>query len=84
VEIQVKYKGYIDRQLQEVERAAKVEGTKIPVDFDYKGISGLSTEVREKLQRFRPDTLGQASRIPGVTPAAITVLSIVIKTLGAK
>ena len=84
VEIQVKYKGYIDRQLQEVERAAKVEGTKIPVNIDYKGISGLSTEVREKLQRFSPDTLGQASRIPGVTPAAITVLSIVIKTLGAK
>jgi tRNA uridine 5-carboxymethylaminomethyl modification enzyme len=84
VEIQIKYKGYIDRQQLEVEKAAKVEGTKIPETLDYSGISGLSTEVREKLQRFRPDTLGQASRIPGVTPAAITVLSIVIRTLAAK
>jgi tRNA uridine 5-carboxymethylaminomethyl modification enzyme len=82
VEIQVKYKGYIDRQQQEVERSAKLEGTRIPAELDYGGISGLSSEVREKLQRFRPDTLGQASRIPGVTPAAITVLSIVLKTLG--
>ncbi len=84
VEIQVKYKGYIDRQYQEVERAAKFEGTRIPADFDYSGVSGLSAEVREKLLRFRPDTLGQATRIPGVTPAAITVLSIAMKTLGAK
>lgn len=80
-EIQVKYKGYIDRQHQEVEKSAKMEGTHIPVDLDYASISGLSAEVREKLQRFRPDTLGQASRIPGVTPAAVTILSIVIKTL---
>ncbi len=82
VEIQIKYKGYIERQQQEVDRSAKFEGTRIPPELDYKGISGLSSEVREKLQRFRPDTLGQASRIPGVTPAAVTVLSIVIKTLG--
>lgn len=84
VEIQIKYKGYIDRQLQEIERSAKVEGARIPSWIDYGSISGLSTEVREKLQRFKPDTLGQASRIPGVTPAAITVLSIVLKTLSAK
>jgi tRNA uridine 5-carboxymethylaminomethyl modification enzyme len=84
VEIQIKYKGYIDRQLQEVEKAAKIEQTKIPASLDYSEVSGLSTEVREKLQRFRPDTLGQASRIPGITPAAITVLSIVIRSLGAK
>ncbi len=82
VEIQIKYKGYIERQQQEVDRSAKFEGTRISPELDYKGISGLSSEVREKLQRFRPDTLGQASRIPGVTPAAVTVLSIVIKTLG--
>lgn len=81
VEIQIKYKGYIDRQQQEVERSVKLEGTRIPPELDYKEISGLSSEVREKLLRFRPDTLGQASRIPGVTPAAVTVLSIVIKTL---
>ena len=79
VEIQVKYQGYIDRQLDQVERARKLETAGIPADFDYAGISGLSTEVREKLQKFKPDTLGQASRIPGVTPAAISILSIVLK-----
>jgi tRNA uridine 5-carboxymethylaminomethyl modification enzyme len=83
-EIQIKYQGYIDRQLQEVERAAKLEGTRIPDCLDYSAISGFSSEVREKLIRFRPDTLGQASRIPGVTPAAITVLSIAIKSLGIR
>jgi tRNA uridine 5-carboxymethylaminomethyl modification enzyme len=81
VEIQIKYQGYIDRQLQEVERASKLEGTRIPESLDYNAISGFSAEVREKLLRFKPDTLGQASRIPGVTPAAITVLSIAIKSL---
>jgi tRNA uridine 5-carboxymethylaminomethyl modification enzyme len=83
VEIQIKYHGYIERQMQEVERAAKFEGTKIPQGFDYNGLSGLSTEVREKLLQFSPDTLGQASRIPGVTPAAITILSIALKVLKA-
>ena len=79
LEIQVKYKGYISRQLEQVERAVKLESSKIPADMDYGTISGLSTEVREKLARFRPDTLGQASRIPGVTPAGITILSIALK-----
>jgi tRNA uridine 5-carboxymethylaminomethyl modification enzyme len=65
----------------EVEKAAKLEGTPIPLDFDYKGLSGLSAEVREKFIKFRPDTLGQASRIPGITPAAITILSIALKVL---
>lgn len=83
-EIQVKYQGYIDRQLEQVERAHKLETTVIPAHFDYVGISGLSTEVREKLQKFRPDTLGQASRIPGVTPAAISILSIVLKARGRR
>jgi tRNA uridine 5-carboxymethylaminomethyl modification enzyme len=81
VEIQIKYQGYIDRQMLEVERAAKLEGTPVPRDFDYKGLSGLSAEVREKFIQFRPDTLGQASRIPGITPAAITILSIALKVL---
>jgi tRNA uridine 5-carboxymethylaminomethyl modification enzyme len=81
VEIQIKYQGYIDRQMLEVEKAAKLEGTPIPLDFDYKGLSGLSAEVREKFIKFRPDTLGQASRIPGITPAAITILSIALKVL---
>jgi tRNA uridine 5-carboxymethylaminomethyl modification enzyme len=84
LEIQIKYKGYIDRQMEQVERAVKLEGTRIPADMDYLAISGLSAEVREKLVRFRPDTLGQASRIPGITPAGITILSIALKGRGGK
>jgi len=79
VEIQVKYKGYIDRQSEQVRRMARMESARIPSSFDYLALSGLTAEVREKLQRFRPDTLGQASRIPGITPAAIAVLSIALK-----
>ncbi|MBJ6748614.1 tRNA uridine-5-carboxymethylaminomethyl(34) synthesis enzyme MnmG [Geomonas anaerohicana] len=79
LEIQIKYQGYIQRQLEQVDRSARLESTKIPDDMDYGTISGLSAEVREKLARFRPDTLGQASRIPGVTPAGITILSIALK-----
>jgi len=79
VEIQVKYQGYIERQMEQVERSRKLEGTRIPEGFDYAGIPGMTAEVREKLIRFRPDTLGQASRIQGVTPAAISVLSIALK-----
>ena len=84
VEIQVKYKGYIDRQLEQIERAAKLEHSKIPEEVDYQAINGLTTEVREKLIRHRPDTLGQASRIPGVTPAAISVISVAIKACTGK
>jgi tRNA uridine 5-carboxymethylaminomethyl modification enzyme len=84
VEIQVKYQGYIDRQLDQVERARKLEGTRIPEGLDYACMVGLTAEVREKLMRFRPDTLGQASRIPGVTPAAISVLSIYLKARSAR
>jgi tRNA uridine 5-carboxymethylaminomethyl modification enzyme len=84
VEIQVKYQGYIDRQMEQVERSRKLESTPIPEGFDYLAISGFTAEVRDKLHRFRPDTLGQASRIPGVTPAAITVLSIALKVRGDK
>ncbi|WP_243372819.1 tRNA uridine-5-carboxymethylaminomethyl(34) synthesis enzyme MnmG [Geotalea sp. SG265] len=80
VEIQIKYQGYIDRQLEQVERSKKLENARIPRDMQYAGLPGLSTEVQEKLQAFRPDTLGQASRIPGVTPAAITILSIALKS----
>ncbi len=79
VQIQLKYQGYIDRQLDQIERSAKLENTSMPADLDYLAVNGLTTEVREKLSRNRPDTLGQASRIPGVTPAAISVLSIAIK-----
>ncbi|MDD2335844.1 MAG: tRNA uridine-5-carboxymethylaminomethyl(34) synthesis enzyme MnmG [Geobacteraceae bacterium] len=80
VEIQIKYQGYIDRQLQQIERGDKLETTRIPVDFDYAAVSGFSIEAREKLIRFRPDTLGQASRISGITPAAISILAIVLKS----
>jgi len=79
VEIQIKYQGYIERQLEQIERSGKLEGTRIPTEIDYNTINGLTTEVREKLGKVRPDTLGQASRIPGVTPAAISVISIALK-----
>jgi tRNA uridine 5-carboxymethylaminomethyl modification enzyme len=79
VEIQVKYHGYVERQLEQINRARSMEITRLPHDLDYNCISGLTTEVREKLSKFRPDTLGQASRISGVTPAAISVISIAIK-----
>jgi len=80
VEIQIKYQGYIDRQVQQIERGAKLETTRIPADFDYTAISGFSTEAREKLIRYRPDTLGQASRISGITPAAISIVAIALKS----
>lgn len=79
VEIQVKYKGYIDRQLEHVKRMSRMESARIPVGFDYLSITGITAEVREKLARFQPGTLGQASRIPGITPAAVAVLSIALK-----
>jgi tRNA uridine 5-carboxymethylaminomethyl modification enzyme len=84
VEIQVKYQGYIERQEEQVERMRKMESTAIPPGFSYEGIQGLTTEVREKLERFRPDTLGQASRIQGVTPAALAILSVMIKAGGGR
>lgn len=84
VEIQVKYKGYIERQLEQVEQSKKLESTRIPVEFDYAAVKSLTTEVREKLSKNRPDTLGQASRIPGVTPAAISILAITLKSASWK
>lgn len=80
VEIQVKYQGYIDRQLEQIERMQKQEAAKIPQNLDYSKIPGLTSEVREKLERFRPDTLGQAGRIQGVTPAAVAILSVLLKS----
>ena len=78
-EIQIKYEGYVNRQIEMVERFHKVENLKLPDDIDYLNISGLSKEVREKLIRIRPRSLGQASRISGITPAAISLLSIYLK-----
>jgi tRNA uridine 5-carboxymethylaminomethyl modification enzyme len=82
VEIQVKYDGYITRQLEEVERLKRYENTLIPEDFNYSDISGLSNEVTAKLIQAKPDTLGRASRIPGVTPAAVSLLLVFMKKRG--
>ncbi|MET4580421.1 tRNA uridine 5-carboxymethylaminomethyl modification enzyme [Ottowia thiooxydans] len=84
IEIAAKYSGYIDRQKDEVERAAHYEGLRLPEDLDYLGVAALSFEVRQKLQKHRPETLGQASRISGVTPAAISLLLIHLKKSGFK
>ena len=81
VEIQVKYDGYIVRQVEQAERLKKVEGKKIPEDFDYVGVNGLSNEVLGKLQEIKPANLGQASRIPGITPAAISLLLVAMERL---
>ncbi|WP_444929123.1 tRNA uridine-5-carboxymethylaminomethyl(34) synthesis enzyme MnmG [Microbulbifer sp. SSSA002] len=82
VEISAKYAGYIDRQREEIERLQAYEDTPIPADFDYSDISGLSNEVKQKLGETRPDTLARASRIPGVTPASISLLLIQLKKRG--
>lgn len=79
VEIQIKYSGYIVRQAEEIERGQRSEDVKIPLDFDYKNISGLSREIVEKLSKTKPLTIGQASRIPGLTPAAISLLLVFLK-----
>lgn len=79
VEIGIKYAGYIDRQKSEVERAAAYENLTLPEDFDYMQVPALSIEVRQKLHRHKPATLGQASRISGITPAAISLLLIHLK-----
>jgi tRNA uridine 5-carboxymethylaminomethyl modification enzyme len=76
VQIGIKYAGYIDKQNEEVERSAAYEGLKLPTELDYAQVTALSFEVRQKLARYRPETLGQASRISGVTPAAISLLLI--------
>jgi len=79
IEIQTKYDGYISRQQDEVDRLKKNENTKLPIDFDYESISGLSNEIRQKLLDVRPETIGQATRIPGITPAAVSLLLVYLK-----
>lgn len=83
VEVQAKYAGYIERQREEVERTRRAESTKLPGDFDFANVKGLSTEVSEKLARHRPETIGQAGRIPGVTPAAVSILLVHLKKRSA-
>jgi len=82
VEIQIKYQGYINRQMEQIERMRKQEEVKIPEQMDYAAVPGLTTEVREKLERFRPDTLGQAARTEGVTPAAVAIIAVMLKSKG--
>jgi tRNA uridine 5-carboxymethylaminomethyl modification enzyme len=79
VEIQTKYKGYIKRQAEQAEKFNKIEAKLIPEGFNYRNINGLSKEIIEKLEEVRPLNLGQAGRIPGVTPAAIALLMVAVK-----
>jgi tRNA uridine 5-carboxymethylaminomethyl modification enzyme len=81
VEIQIMYDGYIERELQQVEKFKKMENLKIPPGFGFQNIPGLSSEVKEKLSKIKPHSLGQASRISGITPAAISILMIHLKRL---
>jgi tRNA uridine 5-carboxymethylaminomethyl modification enzyme len=82
VEIQVKYDGYVKRQMEQIERFKRLEEANFPEDFDFRSVIGLSTEVMEKLTKIRPISLGQASRISGITPAAISILMVNLKKQG--
>ena len=81
VEYEIKYEGFIQRQLKDIQRFKHIENIKIPPDINYAEISGLSIEIQEKLKRFSPASLGQAHRISGVTPAAISLLMVYLKKL---
>jgi tRNA uridine 5-carboxymethylaminomethyl modification enzyme len=83
IEIQSRYTGYIDRQAEEIERARRHEETPLPPDLDYREVHGLSTEVMQKLNDYRPSTIGQASRIAGITPAAVTLLLVHLRKRSA-
>jgi len=78
-EVEIKYSGYVERQLEGVERFKKMENVRIPIDIDYSTIRGLSLEARDKLTKIRPRSLGQAYRISGITPAAISLVSVYLK-----
>jgi len=79
LEIRVKYQGYIDRQRDEIEKLRRHEETAIPAGLDFASITGLSNELKQKLSNAKPDSIGRASRIPGVTPAAISLLLVHVK-----
>jgi len=83
IEVRAKYSGYIERQQDEIDRQRKHEELPLPADLDYANVAGLSNEVRQKLAAAKPDTLGQASRLPGITPAAVSVLLIHLKRRSA-
>ncbi|KKK99861.1 tRNA uridine-5-carboxymethylaminomethyl(34) synthesis enzyme MnmG [Rheinheimera mesophila] len=82
VEIQIKYEGYINRQQDEISKQERNENTRLPANFDYKAVKGLSNEVILKLNQVQPETMGQASRISGITPAAISLLLVYLKKQG--
>ncbi|AXC14293.1 tRNA uridine 5-carboxymethylaminomethyl modification enzyme GidA [Acidisarcina polymorpha] len=84
IETEIKYAGYLDQQRKSIDKLKKAEGRAIPGWFDYTAVSGLSREMQEKLSRVRPQTLGQASRIPGVTPAAISLVNVYIEIQGKR
>ena len=84
IEVRAKYAGYIERQQDEIERQQRNEETHLPEDLDYLQVAGLSHEVRQKLAEARPVTVGQASRMPGVTPAAISILLVHLKKRSLK
>jgi tRNA uridine 5-carboxymethylaminomethyl modification enzyme len=79
LEVAAKYAGYIERQEEEIARQRRNEETRLPADLDYSRVTGLSNEVRQKLVQIRPATVGQAARIPGVTPAAVSILLVHLK-----
>ena len=79
VEVQAKYSGYLKRQSDEIDRAQRNEDLCLPADFDYLAVGGLSNEARQRLCDVRPETLGQAARIPGLTPAAVSLLLVHLK-----
>jgi tRNA uridine 5-carboxymethylaminomethyl modification enzyme len=80
IETEIKYQGYIDRQRNQVAQVEKLDGVRLPKEIVYKSLENLSKEAREKLDRIRPETLGQASRIAGVSPADVSVLLVVLET----
>jgi tRNA uridine 5-carboxymethylaminomethyl modification enzyme len=84
VEVRAKYAGYIDRQREEVERLRRNEETTLPDSLDYASLAGLSVEVRQRLAEVRPATIGQAARISGVTPAAISILLVHLKKVSLR
>ena len=84
VEYEIKYEGFIQRQQKDIQKFEHIEKIKIPADFDYTHISGLSNEIKQKLARFNPATLGQANRISGVTPAAISLLMVYLRKFHAE
>ncbi len=84
VEIETKYEGYLKRQEAEIKKFRELERIKIPEDFPFREIPGLSNEIKEKLEAFRPQTLGQASRISGITPAALSILRVFLKRASSK